>query len=486
MIKRLSAIAAVFFLLAFLSPVFAGTPFDSKTAINDAKQNNSDYYNDWSPNVPKNDRGLYYITKSGLSHITDGNGNSYGFLTYGQPHGDPPRNGQQRYIGYTFYGEDYTNMDYPADKNANGADFASKNWVRHPWGESPSAKAVKASNPSFAYFNINPGDGSPEYLTAMQAGILIYGGANANNGFTMANFKQGTELYDNIEQYVHILAPPTQYAWGIGRMWHIENGSLWYVTVPIMPGALLPTTPDLSTNLETDKFINVQPGQKITSTVAYKLNQDHKKPERAWVRLHHVVDGQEFPVQLTPVNGAPVPDEKGYITLQPGDMKIYSYTFTVQDQTTKILSRVNPVDTDLDKDWDNNRAEAAVIPRSYDIKVKIIPEKYKFTSINGDITPVAGYVDVTRKDGLPGEISATGSIKSKGETQYFEATLGPGEKESIDFGFPVRPGTYVIEAEAWPVGTEDIYPPDNRDRVTISVDNKILNVDSEIWTETLR
>ncbi|KJS64245.1 MAG: hypothetical protein JL50_21575 [Peptococcaceae bacterium BICA1-7] len=478
MIKRLSAIAAVFFLLlAFINPAQAES-FNSTKAIDNALQN-SGFYQD---NNLNND-DINYATTPGLSHITSGDGYSYGFLTYGQPHAaNSIRNGQYRYIGYTYYGEDYTNMDYPADKNANGADFASQKWVREPWSKT-NYQTIKASNPFFRKF---PGDGSPEYRTAIQAGILIYGGANANNGFTMANFKQGTELYDNIEQYVHILAPPTQYAWGIGRMWHIENGSLWYVTVPIMPGALLPTTPDLSTNLETDKFINVQPGQKITSTVAYKLNQDHKKPERAWVRLHHVVDGQEFPVQLTPVNGAPVPDEKGYITLQPGDMKIYSYTFTVQDQTTKIMSRVNPVDTDLDKDWDNNRAEAAVIPRSYDIKVKIIPEKYKFTSINGDITPVAGYVDVTRKDGLPGEISVTGSIKSKGETQYFEATLGPGEKESIDFGFPVRPGTYVIEAEAWPVGTEDIYPPDNRDRVTISVDNKILNVDSEIWTETLR
>jgi hypothetical protein len=45
--------------------------------------------------------------------------------------------------------------------------------------------------------------------------------------------------------------------------------------------------------------------------VAYKLNPDHPKAERAWLRLHHVVGDLEYPVQLHPVNDAPVPDADG-------------------------------------------------------------------------------------------------------------------------------------------------------------------------------
>ena len=28
--------------------------------------------------------------------------------------------------------------------------------------------------------------------------------------------------------------------WGMGRMWHWEDGSLWYVTIPLPPLSLLP------------------------------------------------------------------------------------------------------------------------------------------------------------------------------------------------------------------------------------------------------
>ncbi|OPX85777.1 MAG: hypothetical protein A4E53_03372 [Pelotomaculum sp. PtaB.Bin104] len=228
MLKRLSVVTAVFFLLtAFISQALAGIPFDAITAINDAKQSYSDYYKDWSPYVPENapekDSGLHYVTDSGLSNLTDGNGYSYGFLAYGQPHGDQ-KDGQYRYIGYTFYGEDYTNMDFPADQNANRADFASQNWIIQPWDDS----AVKESNPNLSKFNpvSLPGDGDSKYHTAILAGIMAYGATNANNGYTISS-TSNPSFWDNIEQYVHILSPASQYSFGIGRMWHTDqNGDL--------------------------------------------------------------------------------------------------------------------------------------------------------------------------------------------------------------------------------------------------------------------
>lgn len=238
MFKRLSVIAAVFFLLtvAFLNPALAKT-YDATKAIDDAETNFGSYYDKSGKN--NNGDALYYVSILGLKKITDASGNSYGFLSYGDEHG--LENGHNRYIGYTFYGEDYTNMDFPADKNANGADFASQNWISQPWGNSPDAMAVKASDPTFSFFNPAglPGDGDSQYHTAILAGIMAYGGTNANNGYTM-NGTDDPSFGANVEQYVHILAPPTQYAWGVGRMWHTDaSGTLFYVTVPLQPKAPL-------------------------------------------------------------------------------------------------------------------------------------------------------------------------------------------------------------------------------------------------------
>jgi hypothetical protein len=183
------------------------------------------------------------------------------------------------------------------------------------------------------------------------------------------------------------------------------------------------------------------------------------------------------------VSGAPAPDEEGYITLQPGDVKVYSYSFTVQDSNSKILSRVNPVDCFEDKNWENNRTEAEVRLQAYDIAVKINPDRMVYTAINGDTTGVTFKITVSRKDDLPGEINVTGSIKGNGGDAAIKTALGPGEKETLDYGFPGRPGGYTVEAEAWPVGAGDSYPPDNRDRVTVTVNSSAIEFESGLHGE---
>ncbi len=271
MIKRLPIIAAVFFLLTvFINPALAGTPYNETAAIEDALQNYNGYYKPFSQEVPGQDQGLHYITTTGLSNLTDANGNSYGFLTYGQPHGDQ-KDGQSRYIGYTYYGEDYTNMDFPADKNAGGADFTSQNWIYQPW-DNPD---VKANNPNIKKFDTEglPSDGDPAYHTAILAGIMAYGGTNANNGYTISE-ASNPAFWNEIEKYVHILSPAAAYSFGIGRMWHYDSdGYPWYVTVPIMPNALLPELGNLkavSIDLGVPPGQKAEPGAEYTATVVFE------------------------------------------------------------------------------------------------------------------------------------------------------------------------------------------------------------------------
>lgn len=400
---------------------------------------------------------------TGLSSVNIGNsGNTYGALVYGYLHGDISNN-QRRYIGYTYKNEYYTNPAFPHDAWGGGY-LEDRIWIKSPWVNVPGEKA-------------NDFDGDSKFLPNIQKGLALYYADVSRAG--------DSPYWNNWHKYVHILVPPTKYTWGMGRMWHNTPGGTWYISVPLTPG-IMTADPDLSTSLETDSFKNVKPGDRITSTVAYKLNPDHHRSERAWLRLHHVVDGREYSIQLQPVSGAQAPDERGIITLQPGDVKVYSYTFTVQDTPSKILSRVNPADTKEDKSWDNNRAEAEVKIPAYDIAVEIKPDKTTFTAINGDKTGVRFKIYVTRKDNIPGKIMVKGLYKGKTGTHSIDTELGPGESEVIEYGFPGTPGSYTVEAEAWPVGTDDIYPPDNRDKVTVSVVNKEFNIDTGIYSETLR
>ena len=198
MFKRLSIIAAVFFLLTvdFLNPVLAGTLFDLATAITDAEQN-FDY-----SDTNKNGDAIQNVIDARLYKLTDGNGNSYGFLTYGQPHGDQ-KDGQYRFVGYTYYGEDYTNMTFPPDQNANGADFATSGRISQPWVE-PNKSAIASNDPNFTKF---PGDGDPAYHKAILAGALCYSSLS-NNGFKI-DITSNPDFWNNIEQYVHILSPQT-------------------------------------------------------------------------------------------------------------------------------------------------------------------------------------------------------------------------------------------------------------------------------------
>jgi hypothetical protein len=165
-------------------------------------------------------------------------------LTYGQPHGDQ-KDGQYRYIGYTYYGEDYTNMDFPADQFAGFDEYASRDWVSRPW-EEPNKSLIASSNPQFAKF---PGDGDSKYyyvsvIFGDRKSVIDRSYGDDSNGYVInwetINEAGNREFYSNVTQYVHILAPPTQYAWGMGRMWHRDqNGGLWYVTIPLYPDGLL-------------------------------------------------------------------------------------------------------------------------------------------------------------------------------------------------------------------------------------------------------
>jgi hypothetical protein len=119
---------------------------------------------------------------------------------------------------------------FPLIKMPAGADFTRQNWIKEPWND----PAVKASNPDLynmkAMVHLNT---TPPYFL-----VLRLWRRKRHNGYTICE-KAGRILGGDRAVCTHI-KPPTQYAWGIGRMWHWKNGQLWYVTVPYICQSLNP------------------------------------------------------------------------------------------------------------------------------------------------------------------------------------------------------------------------------------------------------
>ncbi|MCG9966744.1 hypothetical protein L9W92_01560 [Pelotomaculum terephthalicicum JT] len=287
MIKRLFAMAAIFlFLFAAYSRYSYAELYNPDLAIANALAGG--YYTQES-----NGKSINYVPVSTLTNYQVGN-NYFGALVYGSPQdvpGNDYRNGQYRYLGYTKYGDKYTNIGFPPDSYANGAYLDGQEWIPEPW-----------KNGATGITEPNPYDGSMEYYQNIKNGIYMYyqGGTNIN-GYNVAGEAVYPNFWDNIVQYVHILAPSTQYAWGIGRMWHRdESGNLWYLTVPLMPTELLsggsqptPKYPDYAITNATINSTNIEIGK--TCNISFNVSQiDPQFADYKTVSLKADRDGYQF------------------------------------------------------------------------------------------------------------------------------------------------------------------------------------------------
>ncbi|MDO7785793.1 Athe_2463 domain-containing protein [Desulforamulus aquiferis] len=255
---------------------------------------------------------------------------------------------QYRYHGYTRTGEKYTNTFFRNDTTET-VDVNNANWIFEPWDNTAVRNFVTNIMNEPRLNETNPFNNDQAYLESINLGF-----ENVKLYNPYIQFQRDDTQW---QRYVHIIQPPTKHEFGMGRLFREVGGSIRYLTIPLTPLSL--SVPlDFSVKLEVEKFENVKPGDKITSTVTYTLSKEYPKPERAWLRLHHVVNATEYPITLEPLNPADNPDVSGYVTFRPGESKTYRYTFTVQDLSRKILARINPVDSSQDADWSNNRDEA--------------------------------------------------------------------------------------------------------------------------------
>ena len=120
--------------------------------------------------------------------------------------------------------------------------------------------------------------------------------------------------------------------------------------------------------------------------------------------------------------------------------------------------------------FENNLLRVPIVVGGYDLKINMTVEKSEYQAVSGTVA-VYCYGIITRKDRLPGAIQAEVTISGGDAPAVYTLTLPPGGSQTLDYSFPGTPGNYTITGVVWPIGLDDLYPPDNRDQV----DARIVN-----------
>ncbi|HOV79411.1 MAG TPA: hypothetical protein PK728_04835 [Bacillota bacterium] len=468
MLKRLFAFAAVFIFLIAALPAFAGELFDAQTAIDDAVNNNSEFY----VLSTKDGDDLNYVSIPILSNYLKGD-SYYGCLVYGQPHGDV-KDGQYRYLGYTLFKdpasgtkENYTNVAFPPDVAHSGY-LEDQQWIYRPW------RNDDVKNNYTIDFN-NGIDGTDRYAQNIRQGILVYytDPDNANNYQVRGINADTQEFWDNIHQYVHVLAPPTKWAWGIGRMWRYgSGGQINYMTVPLLPDALLPEPGNLkavSIDLGVPQGQKAEAGAEYTATVVFENESDQAYPGTPIAVLHgqyqatlYDENGQVLPKKVVGGKEVQVADfgKKG----EPNARRAFTCKWhpfgQSRDGLTGIINRDEIGKAHLETTYEDNTVKAGIPVELVNLKVTDIT----LTPDPGEPGQLAsGTITVLNESEKSfTNVKTVWRVRRSDGTVLDEGTivtdrLAAGESKQLPFSFtPDRGDTYSVAAMVNPDGD---WPP---------------------------
>jgi hypothetical protein len=214
-------------------------------------------------------------------------------------------------------------------------------------------------------------------------------GLQLQYGDVLAGPEAKPDFWSSLLERVHVLAPPTTYTWGMGRMWHRDaNGNVWYLSVPLLPKVAYSEDyvklPDVSVRLEPAQ-VDAKPGQELTFTATLKLkkapvisvNGRVSAPKKWFVRANagHNVNGQSYPVTLEPLDGSPE-FSQGYNIAFFEEGVEYRYKLTVRAQNaSSVLGVLAKPFLYKDADMSDNYAESKVNVDLPDFYASISPHK---------------------------------------------------------------------------------------------------------------
>ena len=226
----------------------------------------------------------------------------------------------------------------------------------------------------------------------------------------------------------------------------------------------------------------IAPGSHIekgkTYSGTFKVKNEHPALGANFIPIGVYVNNK-LVGSLVDENGTELPKgiyrgkECFFINLPPGQEATIYYTWTAPDKKVELVGAIN-VEPSASKypetTYEDNKITLNLTPAAYDIAVRIIPLKTNWV-IQGNSTEVRSTVTVRRKDNFPGTLPVRVTINGPGGPKVHTLNLAPRESRQFSYNFNAAPGTYTISSEAWPTDNSwtDVHPPDNRHRVTITV-----------------
>lgn len=213
-------------------------------------------------------------------------------ILYGGNHDYVTSTKKYRYIGYTYGGDAYPNMDYPPDEWAMKTSLEHWKWVENPYSKirpgSPdyipqlaNQTSIKKliGDPTFNY-NIRDLYGNP--INDRYLPNIVYGIGYKYSKDKLSNGKPALDgTYDDVDangkykipwhRYVHVLQPPTDESWGLGVMVHKGTSQYWYVTVHIAPNNMIVDAYPKIVSTGVPAGQKAIPGEKYTAVVEYYL-----------------------------------------------------------------------------------------------------------------------------------------------------------------------------------------------------------------------
>ncbi len=422
-------------------------------------------------------------------------------IDLGHPGGQEPR-----YLGLTPDGDPLAS-DYFPDDAPNHVAPARRDMIEHPWDRGLCS-----------YRNSNTISGYS--WGAIVKTLLNYhdrvGYPGPGNGFAGNPAFRGNFNKDTLKDYFLVMAEPQPGLAGAVRHWHYRHdlGGIWYDPIFIR-WDVLPNFIMESIDPGTDKarpgetytgkaVLNAVPdasflSDPVTGQLFESLGLEKKLSQDYMVPFGIAINGQLVPVKdFQPLEG--LNNVFQYQVLDgtvENRMEVpFEWTAPAGGGKISLGAAVNTVLQVLPSEawgymeWseitsiDNAKTVEVVLEGQYDIKVEILPDENVFTAVDEGFATVGYNVRLTRKDDIPGDIEVSLTVTDL-DGQYPERfTLGR-EPRTIPYIFEGVPGSYTIEAEAWPEGSDDAYPEDNRDVVTVTVAKEVMKTDSKIHVELL-
>ncbi|MEW5953281.1 MAG: hypothetical protein AB1815_05930 [Bacillota bacterium] len=276
----------------------------------------------------------YFTTKNESGKpLSETSLKGWGVLSYGEAHGDVKTykgNPSRRYLGYTWSDVSFTNPSFPVDEWTGGF-VEDKNWLIHPWNDKDVEEKLLSRNEKLLDLDLvfNSPRAGGLFLKNIQEGLKHYYGKGpvVDGQHTGQNVLIGesSPYWNKWHEYVYILSPPTDYTWGMGRMWNKRtDGSIWYMSVPLAPN-IMEGLPDFYTKFDKPN-VSADPSESIELVVTFGLKPGHSKDEIASLKVFHVVGNNKYPVNLEPIDTADALNPDDTIVFTPGQERKYRVT----------------------------------------------------------------------------------------------------------------------------------------------------------------